>query len=492
LDNLDSGLIKFEKNPKDNEVEKELMRHAHTLKGISAEMGYGEISNLAHSFEGMVENIKNEIASGGVGTLFGVLDELRKLISNSGNLEEGTKANPLVDEVGELEKADKDKNQELTENPEMFKKISEVKVRTEKLDKLVNLVAELVVSRLSLETQSKTLDKGLGYGNIVSSHGKLIEELQYQVLQLRLTPLFHVFNRFPRMVRDLAVKTKKKVDFKVEGGDIELDRNVLDIIGEPIVHILRNAVDHGLEKEGSVTLSAERLQDHVVIKIADDGAGIEWEKLKSKMKESGVGDDFSQEKIKNFMFSGVSTSEEVTEISGRGVGLGVVKVIVEELGGSVDVESPVKETGKGTAFMLKVPVSLAIIKALLVEIEKKNFAIPMSSVERLLNLEEDKIKTQADQRVVAVDGMEIPVISTAEKFGLNDGKELQKINLAIISNAGGKRTGFLVDKAVSQQDIIVKRLNKTARQDGFFSAVTILGDGKPVPIIDFETLVGKL
>jgi len=487
LDNLDIALIEFEKTPTNKSVVKKLMRYAHTLKGISAEMGYGELSNLAHSFEGMVENIKNDLASGQVATLFGVLDELRRLVEESAGASVPTKANPLVNKVGELEEKDNEKESEMLEKPETFHKLGEVKVKAEKLDALIDLVAELTVSKLQLDQavgDSESVRSGL------ETNGRLINELQYQVLQLRLTPLFQVFNRFPRMVRDLSAKTKKKIEFNVSGGDIELDRSILDVIGEPLVHILRNAVDHGIDKKGNITLEAKREQNHVLVSVTDDGLGIQWDELKRRMIKSGGVQDPTKRQLENFLFSGISTAKEVTEISGRGVGLGVVQTTMSEVGGSVEIFSPRKDGSSGTEFVLKLPVSLAIIKALLVEVRGQSFAIPLSSVDRLVLLKDGDIHRQVDQEVTVIDGEEVPLMYMSNIFELDSSKERKKSPmLAVVTRIKEKRIGFLVDKANRQQDIIVKPLSKTIKNQGNFSAVTILGDGDPVPIIDLSLLV---
>ncbi|PCI29871.1 hypothetical protein COB52_02110 [Candidatus Kaiserbacteria bacterium] len=489
LNSLDTALIKFEKKPKDKEIVKELMRYAHTLKGISAEMGYGDLSNLAHSFEGMVENVKNGISSGGVATLFGVIDELRELVETSVNRTTRTEANPLVDEVGELEEVDSKNAAGVLKNPGTFHHISEVKVRTDKLDSVVDLIAELLVNNLALQ---ESLADRETHVLTLQTNSILVKELQYHVLQLRLTPLMHVFNRFPRLVRDLSVKTKKKIEFNINGGDIELDRSILDVIGEPLVHLLRNAVDHGIKTSGNITLDAKREEDHVIVRVLDDGDGVNWEEVRKKFVQANPGGNPTQSDLENFIFTGVSTSKEITEISGRGVGLDVVKKTVTEIGGVVKVFSPPRdEESKGTEFVLTLPVSLAIIKALLIEVQGQTFAVPLSSVERLVNIGKKDIYRQADQGVIVIDEKEVPVIALSKVFKLNEDAEVNS-RLAIITMQDKKRVGLLADKAISQQDIIVKPLGNTARSEGVFSAVTILGDGHPVPIVDINSIVSKL
>jgi len=502
LDALDAGLIEFEKDPANEEVAAELMRHAHTFKGIAASMEYGEISNLSHSFEGMVENIKNKLSSiKGISLLFGAVDELRKLVED---VERGDaniqKANTLVDRVGELEHDDLQQDAKTVAKPETFTHVQEVKVKAKKLDKMVDLAAEILISKLRLE---KELAERIGdgddiVGEVLSSHARLIEDLQYQVLQLRLTPLVHVFNRFPRMVRDLAKKEEKKVEFIIRGGDIELDRSVLDGLGEPLVHLLRNAVDHGIASDGKITLDARREQDHVLITVHNTDGSIDWDAVEKKAKEMGRFEKGMSKE--DMLFSGLSTAEEVTEVSGRGVGLSVVKEKVEELDGSVSVTSSPEE---GTSFFLRLPVSLAIIKALMVGVSDQLFAVPLTSVERLVSLGEVERSTQADQDVAVIDEEEVPLIQMRDVLnivfserGAGLGEEgffgTSHTQTALLVRSKDALVGLLIDSVESQQDIIVKPLSKSLRDRGYFSAVTILGDGNPVPILDLDSVLKLL
>ena len=495
LDALDAGLILLEKDPKNPDASTELMRHAHTLKGIAASMEFGQISNLAHSFEGMVENIKNAKASAdGVSLLFGAVDELRSLIAG---VESGEvvahQANELVDKVGELEHSDLREDARLVEKPETFRHVQEVKVKTEKLDKMVDLSAEILISRLRLEEYLRgAIEQDEVLQEVVENHNRLVDELQYQTLKLRLTPLVHVFNRFPRMVRDLAEKEKKSVDFKMMGGDIELDRSILDGLGEPLVHLLRNAVDHGIEKEGSLYLSAERDKDYVLISVHNTGNSIDWEEIESRAKELGRWEEgMSRE---DMLFSGISTAEKVTEVSGRGVGLYTVREKVDELDGYITVDS---EQGEGTKFTLHLPVSLAIIKALIVDSCEQTFAVPLSSVERLVEVRRENISNQADQAVTIIDGNDVPLVDIDNILGICDNKgpsplEQDAGNTVLLTKHRGMSVGIVIDTVSSQQDIIVKSLTKELRKQGVFSAVTILGDGNPVPILDLESIISKL
>ncbi len=476
LTGLDANLIKLEKNIKDKVVLKELMRLSHTLKGIAATAGYGEISNLTHSFEGMVENLKNGIASGGIDILLGAVDELVRLVDVAETTDSTLEANPLVDQVGELEKEDKDKDSEILANPEKLRGISEIKVRTEKIDAVINIVAELMLNKMQLD--SIGINDFELFQDALSKNNKLVEDLQYEVMQMRLTPIAQIFNRFPRMVRDLAKKLEKEIEFEMLGGDIELDREILDELGEPLVHLLRNAIDHGIEKEGKITLKATRIKNHALVEIIDNGKGIDWNKLQEKAKITEIKDKI------DLLFNGISTAEEVTDISGRGVGMYAVKSGLEKVGGSIDVES---ETGKGTNFKLKLPVSIAIIKALIVEVENNKYAIPISDVNRLVDLTKYEISKQMDQPFTIIDEKEIPIVHLCSV--LTNTKDVNKAyKKGIIVEKEKDFVCFAVDTVLTQEDIVVKTLNEKVREQISFTSVTILGEGDPVPILDLETL----
>jgi two-component system chemotaxis sensor kinase CheA len=487
LDALDNGLISLEKDSENADLQKELMRHSHTLKGIAATASFGEISNLAHSFEGMIENMKNHLSKGGFELLFGAVDELRNLVDLAETSNTSKPVNPLVDEVGELEDEDHSKDAELAKKPEMFQTVKEVKVRIEKLDKIMDLAGELTLNKLRLSStiQSESTETT----EAMKENVRLVDDLQYQVLQLRLTPIDHVFNRFPRMVRDLSKKLKKEVDLNVQGGDIELDRSVLDDLGEPLVHLLRNAIDHGIETKGSITLSATRMKDQVLVGISDTGSGINWDKVKEKQKAAG-----HTGAPEDYIFSGVSTADAVTEISGRGVGLSVVKRKVEELGGTIDVSS---ESGKGTTFTLSLPVSVAIIKALLVLVDDHTYAIPATSIERLVNLKKYEQTTQADNKCIVVDEQNIPLIFLSDVLQFskkNNEKEApnKSYSTAVLVRLKDKMVGLVISDVIVHQDIIVKPLTRDLKKKIHFNSVTILGDGQPVPILDVDTLADEL
>jgi len=411
-----------------------------------------------------------------------------------------------VDAVGELEDKDHAQAQEVAASPNAFRRITEVKVASTKLDSLVDLVAEMLVAKLQLDTvwQGKAGEKASDVASSLARQGNLMRELQYQVLQLRMTPLRQVFNRFPRMVRDLATAEEKDVEFAVSGGDIELDRGILDELGEPLVHLLRNAVDHGIAEKGTITLDAFRREDQVVITIANDGE-IEWKKVMAKFHELHPGQQLAGDEDavhQKALFSGLSTAEHVTEISGRGVGLSVARETIESLGGNIRGDSK----GGTTTFTITLPLSVAIVEALIISVQQQLFAVPISVVDRLMHASDISEHTQADQGVTVVDGTEVPLLGLAdvlqvmhaeerpEAFAVESGVAPQQASAAgqivLLVGVNERRVGFRVDEVVSRQDIIVKPLDLgVAKEHGTYSGVTILGDGEPVPILDVSSLL---
>jgi two-component system, chemotaxis family, sensor kinase CheA len=504
IDSLDSGLLTLEKNPHDPTLIKELMRHSHTLKGMASTMGYGEISNLAHSFEGMLENLKNNISSSNIEILFGALDELRFLISRDEDSETDAKdstflndteklptnekkhlpTHPLTEVIGELEAQDTKVSEKIVNNPEVFRKISSVKVSIEKLDKLLEIISELSLNKLQFENASPELKEDIQ--QLIEQNSKFINELQYMVLKLRLTPMEQVFNRFPRMVRDLSKKLNKDIEFEIYGNEIEVDKEVLDNVAEPIIHILRNSIDHGIEKQGKIILRAYQKEQNVVITIEDNGRGINWQRIEQKLGKKLTNKNEREDAI----FSGVSTNDTVTEVSGRGIGLYTVKNNVERLGGHLKLDT---ETNKGTKFEIHLPISATIMKALISKIGREIFAIPLNNIEKILQLEQFEVFSQMGQDMILLEEKEIPLIDLAIKLNqevstMNEGAKY-KNRIGLITQINESKYAFVINDLEGEQDIIVKQIPDEIRKKINLSAVTILGNGRPVPVLDFAYLM---
>jgi two-component system chemotaxis sensor kinase CheA len=315
-------------------------------------------------------------------------------------------------------------------------------------------------------------------------------------MQSRLVPVGFVFNRFPRMVRDLAKQQKKEVSLEMLGSDIELDRAVIDEIGESLVHLLRNAVDHGIEPpearkragkpaQGTIRVTAKRTKGFVIIEVADNGQGLDLEDIKSTaVKDKILSPQATTEELIQSIFFGVSTTKKVTAVSGRGFGLNIVKNKVESLGGAIRVES---ESKKGTTFVIEIPLTLAIIKALFVEVGSKAYAIPLASIERLVTVNKDDIKGMLNYEAIILNEEDIPVTRLDVLFDIPSlGLEGQPI---VIVRKGEERLGLAVDAFLTTQEIVIKPLNKLVRENKYFSGSTIIGSGEVVLILDVANLM---
>ncbi len=376
-----------------------------------------------------------------------------------------------------------------------------VRVDVEKLDTLMNLMAELVISRSRIEEtlkkyKIKEIDESL------SQLGRITLDLQSIVMKIRMIPVSFVFDRFPRMVRDLSKKLNKKVEFVIQGEDTELDRTVADEIGEPLVHMIRNAIDHGIETEeeriaagkppvGKVVLSARQEGDSVIIEVDDDGRGFSKEKIIKRALEKGLIQEYevpsmTPEDIFNLTFEpGFSTNDKPTEVSGRGVGMDVVKKTIESLNGNVYLEST---EGKGTKVVIKLPLTLSIIQALLIEVGNLIYAISISAIDSTLSISQKDIKDIEGRKTVLIRGEIVPVIDLRTVFGSQI--EGTKADL-VVTKYKEKKYGFVVDRLLGQQDIVIKALGKLFKDVKEFSGGAILGNGSIALIIDVPSLIQK-
>lgn len=388
------------------------------------------------------------------------------------------------------------KSQEIPAEKEGIKALSRmgqtIRIDVERLDELMNLVGELVIQRTRL-AQIKE------FGNATDELARITNELQNLVMKVRMIPIEQVFNRFPRMVRDLSQESNKKVRLEIYGAETELDKTVVDAMGDPLMHLIRNAIDHGIEppeervrlgkpEEGLVKLSAYHEGNNIYIEVEDDGAGIDVEKVKRKAIEKGLISEESisrinEEDIYNLLFiPGFSTSDKVTDISGRGVGMDVVKRRVEELNGTIKVES---KSGKGTKVTIRLPLTLAIIQSLLVKVSDEIYAIPLSNIEEIVKLEESEIRTIGSSEVLYSRGRVIPLYRLSEVLGLS---YKNKCNFAVIVRTGGKQIGIAVDDLIGEEVIVIKSVDKMVNLNRNFVGATILGNGKVALILDVNTL----
>ncbi|MFW6410044.1 MAG: chemotaxis protein CheW [Halanaerobiales bacterium] len=383
-----------------------------------------------------------------------------------------------------------------------FKVSSTVRVDINKLDTLMNMIGELLINKTRL--QSLDIDND-DYKEVLPQLDRVTMELHHTVMQIRMEPVGVMFNRFPRMIRDLSKEEGKEIDFVMEGEDTELDRSIIDELGDPMTHLLRNAVDHGIEKpeiraekgkdkEGTIHLRAYQSGSEIIIEVEDDGGGIDREELVKKAISKNVisreeaEDMDSDEKLELIFRPGLSTSDEVSDVSGRGVGMDVVKNTVESLDGEVIIES---EKDKGTKFTISLPLTLAITEALMVEINNEIFAIPLNNIQETLMISSDEIKKVKGKDVISLRNQTIPLLDSRESLNLDTEYGLYRNQdeiAAVLIQTGGKQFGLIVDKLLQQQEIVIKSLGNYLDNVENISGATIIGDGEVALILDVRNI----
>lgn len=383
-----------------------------------------------------------------------------------------------------------------------------VRVDIEKLDVLMNLVSELIIAKNGLVSASASEESNVNAGSQnfteqIEYLERVTTNLHESVMKVRMMPIESVFSKFPRMIRDLNKKLDKKMELYMSGEETELDRTVIDEIGDPIMHLLRNSADHGLEtpevrrergknEVGSIFLDAYQEGNNVVIEVRDDGNGIDVEKVKRKAIEKGVITEeqsaaMSDKEAVDLLFSpSFSTAEKVTDVSGRGVGLDVVKSKIEALGGDVEVKTTY---GQGSTFSIRLPLTLAIIQALMVKVGEEKYAISLGSIQTIEDIHVSEIKYVHAKEVIHLRGNVIPLIRLRDLLEVpGDAEESDNITVVIVSK-GDRQAGLVVDSLIGQMEIVIKSLGKYIHINRMISGATILGDGSVALIIDANTLV---
>lgn len=377
-----------------------------------------------------------------------------------------------------------------------------IRVNINRLDGLMNLFEELVIDRGRLEQISADLKHG-ELTETVERMTRITGDLQTLILNMRMVPIEQVFNRFPRMVRQLSKDLGKKINLEIIGADTELDRTVIDEIGDPLVHLIRNGLDHGIEtpeerkskgkpEEGKLQLKAYHSGNHVFIEISDDGAGIKRENILQKAIANQIvteeeGQSLTdQEVFQLMMASGFSTAEQISDISGRGVGLDVVKNTIESLGGSISISS---EEGAGSTFSIQLPLTLSIITVLLVEVGYEKYAVPLSSIIETAVIPRSEIYSAHNKQVIDFRGKVVPLISLKDVLNVPDARDEDEFLSIVIIRKGDKMAGLIVDTFIGQQEIVLKSLGDYLGEVFAISGATILGDGQVALIIDTNALI---
>lgn len=528
----------LEKNPADIKSVHALFRITHTLKGNATGMGFESIAELAHVLEdlfGAVREGRIMISPEMFVSVYKAADILSELIDAVRNPKEvkyrGIKTklevmlrNALTEQPVNIDQnipaaaglqntiaADlldilgSDEVDETTETKLSFSHL--VQVPVQKLDNLLNLVGELVIER------DRIITSGRHNASEYSRLNRISSDLQYSVMDVRLVPVDFLFKKFHRIVRDAAAKEEKNVILKLKGTETEIDRNILQVISDSLIHLVRNAISHGIEKpairkqrgkeeQGSVTLEASSESDIVIIAIRDDGGGIDAARIRKKAGEKGMlslseASQWSDNDIMMLIFEpGFSTMDEVTSLAGRGVGMDVVKRALDSIGGTVYIETKV---GEGTTFFLRLPSSMAVKSTLLFELDNETFAIPLSYTERVISIYKSDIHTVANGLITVYQGRTISLLF------LNDLFRQERSNMAtlerfhpeakleiVVVSFNGKWVGFIVDKLLQQKEIIEKPLQKPADGVSFISGVTILGNGKVCLVLSIPGILNTI
>ncbi|MBT0717168.1 chemotaxis protein CheA [Rosenbergiella epipactidis] len=377
-----------------------------------------------------------------------------------------------------------------------------IRVAVEKVDQLINLVGELVITQSMLLQHVSELEPTLhgALFNTVNQLERNARDLQESVMSIRMMPMEYVFSRFPRLVRDLAAKLGKKVELTLQGGSTELDKSLIERIIDPLTHLVRNSLDHGVESaekrraagksaEGNLVLSAEHRGGSICIEVTDDGAGLDLDRIYQKALSSGIAvhESMSPEEIAQLIFApGFSTAEHVTDVSGRGVGMDVVKRNIQDMGGHVEIAT---QPGKGTTIRILLPLTLAILDGMSVKSGNEVFIVPVNAVMESLQPRKSELKYLAGgERVLEVRGEYLPLISLANIFDIDSAREDPTEGIVIILQNAGKRFALLVDYLMGQHQVVVKNLESNYRRVQGISAATIMGDGSVAFIVDVPVL----
>lgn len=379
-----------------------------------------------------------------------------------------------------------------------------VRVDIEKLDVLMNLVSELIIAKNSLVSASNTDGvSSSGFNEQIEYLESVTTNLHESVMKVRMVPIESVVSKFPRMIRDLSKKLDKKMELYMSGEETELDRTVVDEIGDPLMHLLRNSADHGLESAevraergkppvGSIFLDAYQDGNNVVIEVRDDGNGIDVQAVKNKAIERGVitpdqADNMTEKDIINLLFhAGFSTAKEISDVSGRGVGLDVVKSKIESLSGEVEVKS---QLGQGSTWIIRLPLTLAIIQALMVAVGGEKYAIPLGSIQTLEDISPSDIKLVQNKEVINLRGSVIPIIRLSDELDIESSKAPDENLVVVIVKKGENLAGLVIDELRGQQEIVIKSLGRYISKCKIISGATILGDGEVALILDANALI---
>lgn len=515
-----NALLALEKDHSRKELLDGIYRVFHTLKSSSTMLEFSDIAEMAHLSEDLLDIMRKNVTQETIDVLFEVTRTLERMVTEQAERKSESQGNGrseisdfrfwIAELKDRMTSPDVQTESTFRNQPSAMdragiptiEKIETVRVHVDLLDSLFNLTGELIIIKNRIDNiLSETADKELR--SALAAMHRLISELQDTVTVARMVPVAEIFEKFPRMVRDLAREHRKEIALVLEGRDIELDKAILNGIGEPVIHLLRNAVDHGIEppeerqknnkeRQGKIRLAAKRAENHILIEVEDDGRGIDTAHIKEVAVSKGFVkqeevDSLQDKDVLNLLFHPeFSTEERVTGLSGRGVGLYVVRSSAKELGGTVELATQI---GKGTRFTMRLPMTTAIMQMLMVAVGEYIFGIPSDIVLETLEVKPEDIKEIRNDKVLLLRNEIIPFVKLNEVLNIPCQEDPENL-IAIIINRGNKFVGLGVDEALDQMENIVKPFDPIAQQFKGFSGGTILGDGRIALLLDIPTLFG--
>lgn len=513
LSEINSALLELENSGSEEAITR-LFRAVHSMKGMSAAMGYTSVSELSHELETLFDRLRGghlAVSPAIIDTLFAGIDALEQAVALA--TQEASANLDVVDIIARIKAAAGDEvpqtftsefaviAQEKKQQPDapVQKGPRQIRIDSRRLDTLMDVMGELVLARDRIAQVAERIgDEQLNES--INHATQIIGNLQNEIMTSRMVPVWQVFDRFPRLVRDTARSLGKEVEFTINGKEIELDRSMLDEMGEPVLHLLRNALDHGVEmpaerekagksRAAKLTLTAERDRATVLIRVTDDGRGIDQSRVLPRAKKLGLVDRSTRqlsedEIIRIISLPGFSTAEKVTDISGRGVGFDIVATKVRSLGGSLEVHT---EPGRGTSVSMRLPLTLAITRALLARVETETYAIPLTHVVETLALAQPMLQEYKGKEVLSIRDDIYPAIRLRERVGLPPGNATS--GQVVLVELADRRAALIVDEFIGQQEIVVKQFDGVEASRTLFSGATILGNGTPALIVDASTLL---
>ncbi len=520
---MSGALLALEKDPACGDAIDLVFRMAHSIKGMAASLGYESIAEVAHRLEDRMQAVRSagRVGSVELSRLFRGLEALEAMLVVVKDGGEPPAADPVV--VAELSSpseagpASEPESAPHAGSPpvpaaqpprraatlEAPTPPPSVRVRTDTLDRFLSTVGEVILNSSQVRTSAREAGSrpSAGLSERLDRMDRVVGELQRSALELRTTKLLRIVEPLPRMAREVAQRAGKRVEVDIDGAELELDRSILDRLSDPLVHLLRNAVDHGIELPerrtaagkhecGRITIEARREKDSIRITVADDGAGIDLEAVRGRAVASGLihpglAEDLPPDQVAALVFQpGLSTSESISDISGRGVGMDAVRATIESLGGAVEIASDV---GSGTRTSLIVPITAAVQRVLLLGLGGETVAIPIAKVERIIEVEPEAIERSGHEAFSLIDGELVPVLELARQIGLTPPPPEGGVTLAL-TQVRGERVALTAERVVGQHQIYLKPVPELLAGIRTLAGLTILGDGRPMFLLDLNQL----